>query len=256
MKLLIGCPVYKREWILPLWFEKIEAQTLPLSEIGFVFELGTDDDATHDVLWGWHSQHPEVEVFDGLIREDLKHKTHADNHRTWVRDDYLRMAEMRNSLLDRVVCYDPDAYFSLDSDLILDDPKSLEILLELLQRDEIDAVSPLSYMFPMGRDFPSVMSWIDEPGGRAVRNNNAYLWGAAFQADVIMAAVMMSKPVYQNVRYKWHSQGEDLGWSDEARRGGYKLWCASNVYVEHIMHGWMLDNYLANGVSRSLEIYQ
>lgn len=247
LKVLIGLPIFRREWILPKWLEYIEKQTMPLSEIGFIFELGPDDDETHDILWEWQAKHPEVSVFDGLIRADVIHEVHPDSSRTWDRHKYWRMVDFRNNLLDRAVALQPERYFSLDSDILLENPNTIETLYELT--GTLDAVSPLTYMFPYNIDFPSVMTWIDGPGKTAQRFD--YPIGTLFQADIIMAAVMMSKSVYENTRYQWHKQGEDLGWSFDATRKGYKLWCSSDIYGAHIMYKNDLGQYLTNGDGRS-----
>lgn len=249
MKILIGCPVFKRDWILGDWFEAIESQTVPLSDIGFVFELGPNDDSTHELLWEWHSKHPEVWCFDAVIRMDEPHKTHPEGQRIWGRVDYYRMVSMRNSLLEKACAYDPDRYFSLDSDILLTSPHSMRQLIDLT--DNPVAASPLCYMTPDDLRFPNVMSWYDYCGGRARRILNDYPIGKVFDADIIMAAVMMSKDVYQNVRYRWHKQGEDLGWAAEMGRQGYRMISASNIYAAHIMHRFMLDEYkFGNGDPR------
>jgi hypothetical protein len=241
MKILIGCPVYKRAWLLTDWFNYIEQQTMPLSDLGFIFELGPNDDETHDLLWQWHMDHPQVGFFDGVIREDEVHRSQAEGVRQWVPDDFLKMATLRNHLLNRVTCIGPERYFSLDSDILLTNPNTLEVLYNETKTKH--AASPLTYMWPQDKNFPSVMTWVDSPGGRARRSRESYPLGTTFRADIIMAAKMMTPPVYENVRYSWHKQGEDLGWCTDAARQGYELWCVSSLYAEHIMHRWMLDKF-------------
>ena len=255
MKILIGSPVYQRAWILKEWFKCIEQQTIPLSDIGFIFELGPNDEETHQVIWEWHMSHPEVAFFDAVIRDDIKHYTHPDGQRTWTKTAYYKMVDLRNSLLDRASCIGPEKYFSLDSDLLLEDPQTLEKLYHMLNRNGVDATSPLSYMYPKGVKFPSVMTWIDGVGKRASRSLNDYKIGETFKSDIIMAAVMMNPDVYSNIRYIWHPQGEDLGWSGECARAGYSLYCVSDIYVPHIMHQWMLDDYRTVGDQRKEEAY-
>lgn len=255
MKILIGSPIYQRAWVLRDWLRCIENQTIPLSDIGLIFELGPNDDDTHDILWKWHLSHPEVAYFDAVIREDLNHSTHPDGHRTWTKVAYHKMVDLRNSLLDRACCLSPNKYLSLDSDLLLEDKQTLEKLYFYLERDNIDAISPLSYMYPEGTNFPSVMSWVDGVGNMASRLLDKYRIGSVFKSDIIMAAVMMNPNVYKNVRYIWHQQGEDLGWSSECARKGYNLYCASDIYVPHIMHTWMLDQYRSIGDPRKSEAY-
>jgi hypothetical protein len=250
-RLIIGCPIYARDWILPDWFESIEKQTFPLSDIGFVFELGPNDEPTYKVLFDWQAAHPEVEVFDISINEKEKHHHHPEKHRKWSYDKYYSMVEFRNNILERVRCLSPDKYFSLDSDILLEDPTTIEKLWDLTEQEDIDAVAPLMYMTPKGKDYPSVMTWVQNHPKKARRVPENYTIGELFQADVIMAAKMMSKPVYETVNYRFHKQGEDLGWSDDCDRAGFKLWSASYLYGAHIMSRAALEAYKTNGDDRT-----
>jgi hypothetical protein len=250
-KLIIGCPVYKRDWILKHWFECIERQSFPLEDIGFVFELGPEDEETHQILFDWQGQHPEVSVFDARINTNERHYEHPEGHRKWSYDKYYNMIELRNSLLERVRCIGPDKYFSLDSDILLEDNTIIEQLWDISETKNVDAVSPLMYMTPKGTEFPSVMSWLPDLPGKARRIHENYSIGKLFQADVIMAAKMMNKPVYENINYRFNRQGEDLGWSHECQIQGYKLWCASHIYGSHIMSRNDLEKHLKDGDPRN-----
>lgn len=247
--ILIGCPVYGREKVLPLWFKLIEQQTWPLSQIGFIFECGPNDDPTHQVLWDFQQNHPELLCFDLRINEVEQHRIHPDKHRTWTQQSYHKMCRLRNELLDRAIVHDFDRYFSLDSDIILEDPQTLEKLFDLTKDNT--AASPLSYMTPTGHGFPSVMTWVKEPGGRARRVLRDYPIGKTFKADIIMAAVMMGRDVYKYSRYRPHRQGEDLGWSYECYKNQFDLYAASGIYTPHLMHGHMVNQYIENGDPRS-----
>lgn len=239
--ILIGCPVYKRDWILPDWFAAIEKQNYPMEKIGFIFELGEDDEATEEVLYDWQQKHPEVKTFDGLIRADLKHNVHQDGQRHWNAVKYEVMVDLRNSLLERASCLDFDCYFSLDSDILIDDPDTLLFLSECT--DYYDVVSPLSYMTPYDTDYPSVMWWEDEPGFNAIRDSARVKPGDFFQADIVMAAKMMSKQVYRTTRYVWHRQGEDLGFARMLHKRNFRSYCAGNIYAFHAMHKHTLTDY-------------
>jgi hypothetical protein len=71
-----------------------------------------------------------------------------------------------------------------------------------------------------------------------------------------MAAKMMSKDVYENVNYEFHIQGEDLGWSLDAKRKGYDLYCASYIYTPHIMHEDMLKQFVNNSDTRESILFE
>lgn len=247
-KIVIGCPIYSRGWILPEWFKAIENQAFPLDDIGFVFVTAPNDTETKDVLYDWKAKHPEVTVFQTIDVEE-RHEAHGPTSRIWTREKYYKMVDLRNHLLAAVSCLEPERFLSLDSDILLENPQTLQRLYSL--SSAMDVVSPLSYMYPKGGKYPSVMSWIDFPGGPAKRMLDRYPFGTTFKADVVMAVKMMSKPVYENVRYRWHRQGEDLGFCAEAARLKFNLFCASDIYCPHIMYEYMLEDYKIKGDDRS-----
>ena len=253
--IIIGCPVYKRGWILPAWFYFIENQSVDLSDIGFIFELGTDDQETIDILLSWKSRHPEVEIFDLEVRDDLAHFAHQEGTRQWTYAKYENMISMRNSILDKVRKIQPEAYFSLDSDVLLTNPNTIELLLGHLKMGA-DAVNTLMFMTPFGTDFPSVMTWIENTNYERAERRQPYPLGGYFKSDVIMAAKMMSKNVYNNVDYRFHVQGEDLGWSAGCAEKGYELYCASYIYTPHIMGQAEMKEFLASGDPRQAVTYQ
>lgn len=255
MKLIIGCPIYKRDWIFPVWAAAIERQSVPLQDIGFVFVVSSDDEKTLSVIDKWKSIHTEIPLFDVIKKDDIVHHQHGENSRQWTMSKYHNMIELRNCLLQNVRKHDPDFFFSLDSDIILQNASTIELLISHV-KDGADAVSPLMYMTPFGTDFPSVMTWVDEPGKKAKRKDD-YPIGTYFKSDIIMAAKMMSKEVYKNVDYIFHSQGEDLGWCAQAYQKGYKnLYSASYIYAPHVMHPQMLSGYLKAGDPRQAQLFE
>jgi hypothetical protein len=250
MKLLIGCPIYKRDWIFPLWASALERQSIPLDEIGFIFETSPDDLNIKNILSAWRNQHPEIPFFEVHERSDIPHFEHQRNSRQWTMSKYYNMVSLRNHILERVREVKPEYYFSLDSDIILKNPATIELLINHI-KEGADAVSPLMFMTPFDTKYPSVMNWTDQKEFRGYRKNE-YPLGTYFKSDIIMAAKMMSKEVYNNVDYEVHSQGEDLGWSKNAALKGYSLYCASYIYAAHIMHENLLPQFQQMGDQREL----
>lgn len=248
MKLIIGCPIYDRAWIFPYWISCIQAQSISLEDVGFVFVCSKDDANTLEQLNNWKESHPEVPVFDLLFPEDVNHFSHAEGTRQWTLSKYENMVNLRNALLTKVREYQPDYFFSLDSDILLVNPNTIELLIAHINSGA-DAVNPLMFMTPVGTMYPSAMKWVGEIGGKAHRDH-AFPLGDYFQSDVIMAAKMMSKEVYNNVNYCMHEQGEDLGWSGNCAKLGYKLYCASYIYSIHVMGRQMLSSVIKNGDPR------
>ena len=158
------------------------------------------------------------------------------------------MVNLRNSLLSKVRDINPNYFFSLDSDILLTNENTIELLIAHVNAGA-DAVIPLMFITPINTMYPSIMNWLKEPGGQAYRKEK-YPLGEYFQSDVIMAAKMMSRDVYKNVDYSLHTHGEDLGLSGNAAKMGYKLYSASYLYAPHIMHKQMMQDFLSNGDSR------
>lgn len=251
MKLIIGCPIYDRDWIFPYWISCIQAQSIPMADVGFVFVGSKDDEDTILHMNKWKSYHPEVEIFDILYPENVNHFSHKEGTRQWTMSKYENMVNLRNILIQKVREYNPEYFFSLDSDILIKNPATIELLIAHI-KDGADAVSPLMYMTPVGTSYPSVMKWLDQPGGRAHRDLEFPI-GTYFKSDVIMAAKMMSRDVYHNVDYVMHQQGEDLGWSGACAEKGFNLYSASYIYSPHIMSRGMLNDVLRNGDPRESE---
>jgi hypothetical protein len=244
-KVLISLPVYKREWILPLWLDLIRRQDIGLSNIGFQFELGPDDEKTHDVLWEWHDANPEVFSFDGQIDMSTDHKHHLEGQRFWRKEEYLKMVHLRNNLLERAVSKVPvfDYYLSLDSDILLVDPSSIS---KLIARDK-DLVSPLCYMTPHNSKYPNGMNWNGEVGKRVVIEEKLQ------PIDIPMGVTLMKTSVIEKCRYRWHAQGEDIGFAVSLKANDFKSFIDSEIYAPHIMHHAHLKEYLENGDSRGIK---
>jgi hypothetical protein len=62
MKLIIGCPIYKRDWIFPAWAAAIERQSVNISDIGFVFITSSNDEKTIKCIDVWKNIHPETNM--------------------------------------------------------------------------------------------------------------------------------------------------------------------------------------------------
>lgn len=235
MKYLIGLPVYKREWILSEWFECIENQTVPLSDMGFLFLMSNqyEDPYTYEIIFDWQAKHPEVQYFNIIEETSQRHKVHVPGTRAWKLHDYKKLAAFRNTLLEHVKIIQPEYYFSLDSDILLSDPNTLETLTKELVN--FNAVSPLAYMSPASTKHPNVLSWKRVPGQETVRKEN-YPIGTVFKSDIIMAAVLMDQKAYNKADYKFHIAGEDVGWAYSMWKNGLTMGSVSNIYTPHIMH--------------------
>jgi hypothetical protein len=254
MKLVIACPIYKRDWILPLWIQSILSQSVDISKIGFVFECSENDSETINILETWKKYDSRIPYFNIKTRPDIPHHEHEENKRSWTISKYENMVSLRNSILNTVREINPDYYMSLDSDILMTNSSTLELLIAHVNQGA-DAASPLMYMTPVGVKYPSVMTWREDEPDKAYRRSD-YPIGTYFKSDIIMAAKMMSKRVYENVDYSIHRQGEDVGWSLSCKENGYDLYSASYIYCPHIMSRTMYQKFIQSGDPRSdLNVY-
>lgn len=220
-KLLVGCPVHKRDWILPAWKEHVikacdEAGIDPL----FVF-VASESDA------------PSVTWDDSVVR--LVEEPQREDKRDWSRGRLLHMVYLRNILLDEVRSINPEMFLSLDSDILLNE-MSIVGMLEGFKDDSVWAVGGKAFM-SRGRLHPSYGTFIS-PGkvwtGFKRKDSNSLS-----RVDIIMAVKMMNRSAY-NVDYVFHRHGEDIGWSSAVAEAGGKLFWDGRYCSKHVMNRELL----------------
>jgi hypothetical protein len=216
VKLVVGCPVSCREWILPTWFGYVEraCETAGLDEPGYVFVV-----------------HPQDKSWDCI----LDHCSSATlvpapfhrgrDTRDWLPPRYQQMVTLRNLLLDTVRAEQPDLFLSLDSDILLH-ADQLKFMIEALER--FDAVGGRCYMTSAGTRFPSWGKLTRTGGLQRVDGDGT------FAVDVIMAIKLMSPSAYA-VDYVFDLQGEDIGWSKACREHGLTLGWDGRVIAKHVL---------------------
>lgn len=221
MRLLVGCPVAFREWILPRWFDHVrKAVDVAGVEAGFVFVCDDRDPSLPVIV----EHAPDAVVVPCTTRRGM-------DKREWNPNRYREMVMFRNALLRAVRRDGPDAFLSLDSD-ILAHPDQVAVLVESLER--FDAVGGRCYMTSTGRKFPS---YAHLTRSRSLLRTDAT---GVFGVDVIMAIKLMGPAAY-DVDYELHAQGEDVGWSVAARERGVRLGWDGRVISKHVMRPHLLD---------------
>jgi hypothetical protein len=222
MRLLIGAPCLKREWIIEAWFLHVFQAIAALDatpEIAFLF-VGGENDPTFAKI-GEICKEAQVRAYVEYVDEprDL-------DKREWNNTRYQRMVRLRNLLLGKVREFAPDYFLSLDTDILLH-PEALKNLLE--SSVTFDAVGGRCYMtsIPDERLAPSCMMI-----GRLV-NTRPDIEGVA-SVDVIMAIKLMSPEAYM-FDYEFDEQGEDLGISRVWREAGLKIGYDGRVCSKHVM---------------------
>lgn len=222
MRVVVGGPVLDRAWILPAWFEHLRAACDRAGvdvdvEFMFVGDPHRDEATWAAIATGaFGPVHPVYEP-DEPGRPD-----HA-----WEPKRYRRMIVLRNRGLREVRRLAPDAFLSLDSDILVH-PDTVAQLAESLGR--FAAVGAFLYM-STGIGAPSLMRHV-KATGCFFRDRPQP--GSVLPVDVIMAAKLMGPAAY-NVDYEYHDQGEDCGWSLACRRAGLRLGLDARTVCKHII---------------------
>lgn len=221
MNLVVGCPVAHRQWVLPAWFGHVRSACAAAGvDPEFVFVCDPNDPSWDCI----REQAPAATLVECVT-------TRGGDVRRWNQHRYRDMVSLRNRLLEAVQTLEPDAFLSLDSDILLH-PDQVKFLLGDLER--FDAVGGRCYMTAHGTRFPS---W-----GRLSRNGGLQRQDAAgvFDVDVIMAIKMMSPDAYW-VPYALDLQGEDIGWSRSCRARGLRLGWDGRVVAKHVLAPHLLE---------------
>ena len=223
-RLLVGCPVLHREWVLEHWYDHLQVAA---TAVGITPELvfagsRTTDPATFEII----DRLPDVAAI--VDTAETKH----DDRRDWGfrKARYGHMVYVRNALLEEVRRLAPDLFFSLDSDILLHHDTIRSLLDALDQHPEWGAVGARCHLFCTGNRHPSwanitrmgTLRRVDQPGG-------------LFKVDVLLAAKLM-RPAAYNVDYAYHPTGEDAGWALNCKTAGVTLgWdgrtCSKHLYT-------------------------
>lgn len=219
MKLVVGCPVKDRAWILPDWFSALESQGVDYEAL---FILSPSEDDTEAIL----KEHEATILWDERPGRPLYE---IDQHCWGSVDNYDYLSSMRNRMVEEAMARGADYFFSLDSDIILP-PGGLKQLLRFAQGKE-GVFSPRVNL-ATGQVANNVMQWDQNTPELA---NRDVAWPPSGQVDVVMAAMLLDR-VGMQCRWSSHPQGEDIGFSLDAYTKHIKLWWLGELRCDHWMH--------------------
>lgn len=225
MDLLIAAPVLKREWIIERWLRYAAAAAERAGLEPRFLLVGDINDPTFAVV----DKYPVYDVARVYVEE-----SRASGDRSWDRDRFSRMVELRNIMLGHVRDMAPDWFLSLDTD-ILAHPDQISNLIETQRERNWDAVGGYCYLTRKGT---SHANYANMPASWVLRRTD--IRGQAKVCDVIMAIKLMTPAAYA-VDYEWNQHGEDIGWSLAAKRHRLRLGVDARVTSKHVMDPWLLD---------------
>lgn len=226
MRIIVGCPIKDRSWILDKWFDHVEESILPDNVVlDFAFVL-PDSDPCLDII---KNRAPNALLV-------LTEESSDEYIRNWGPEErYREMCLYRNVLLERVRKEAPDYFLSLDSDILLQ-PSAISDMIETIRETKSNAVCAPTFLDQVDKRITN--SGCYGPGKRSFRRLEV---GKLSTTDVIMAIKLMDIGAY-NQDYEYDYRGEDFGWSQAAKRSGLKLVFAGHSEPnKHVMKKEWLD---------------
>lgn len=238
-RLIVGCPVANRAWSLPYWFECLAAQTRRPDGFAFV-----------------HSGHVGDDTWIALQREAARHGfrnvgIHHDVSPPHPRHDnerYRTLALLRNRMITLAAgALQADLLLSLDTDIMLENPATIETLVGLVEQG-YDIATPVTFLHPAASDpdTDAEIFWAYNagwwaPGGRLDDPRRAWLrpapdsieWGAQIEIQVPMA-VWLGNAAAMRCRYRWHEGGEDLGYAQDVDEHGLRVIWDTSLKCQHV----------------------
>ncbi len=224
MKILVGCPVSHRNWILPTWFEYVEeAFKLNGLQTEYVFALDAGDEETLACI----DAHVELHNSSYSVSFLANNTNPNPGFRNWHQPARLKqMTRLRNQLLSSVRKVSPDYFLSLDSDILIN-PLSLRGCLDELESERFDAISSKVFL-SKGGGIVNAANYTRMKG--IMRVDVPYVT----KVDVIMAYKLMNKRAY-SIDYTFNTLGEDIGWSMECKKEGVSLGYSGEIASKHVM---------------------
>lgn len=216
--MLVGCPIYKRDYFLPAYYSHIliAARQAGIEDLAFVFVVDRTDEATITCI------EQTIKLPTKIVKVD---QSHAASGHQWNKDRFDEMVMLRNTLLNTVRGIDPDLFLSLDSDILIH-PKAIKNMAESL--DKFFAVGGKCYMTERGTAYPSY-AMLGQSDNLIRPDTNGVI-----KVDCIMAMKLMTQQAYW-IDYKYHDKGEDIGWSKSCKDAGFALAWDGRVTSKHVM---------------------
>lgn len=219
-RLAVGCPIWKREWVLPAWLVAVENACYEANVIpDYIFVADPRDEPGQSIIQDFCKTFNRNCWMIWIEEENVPEK------RVWNDERFHRMVYLRNLLLGGVRNLGPELFLSLDSDMLLH-PHALKSMLELV--GDFDAVGGKAYMTEKGSWCPS-FGYIT-----ANRGILRYESTDVLRVDAIMAIKLMT-PLAYLVDYEFHEQGEDIGWSLACKAEDVTLGWDGRVTNKHVM---------------------
>lgn len=222
-RVLIGCPVRNRGWVLPRYLRCLRDLDYPQELIQYAFVVNNSSDDTLRILQEFAGQVTSPVI---IAIKDMDHPKSSERGAYNIRN----LVTLRNILLSLFLASGCSHLFSVDSDILVS-PESLPRLMCL----NLPVVSFLVRNDLHLGDYGYYNICRLENGHYRPLTN--FPRDYVIPVDCTGAGYLIQRWVIEDkgVRYHLHLQGEDAGFCDDARSKGIGLWCHTGIECRHLM---------------------
>lgn len=223
-KVLIGCPVRNRAWILPRYLESLRSLDYDPHKIEYCFVVNDSTDNTLEILRNF-----KYEVLNPvrIINCNLQ----GNNGHQRGQYSFFHLAILRNILLDEFLKSDCEYLLSVDSDILLP-PNTIKAL----QKPQSDIISALVCNgHEIGDE--GIYNILNRKANGRYEHIRNFPSDQVFEVDCTGAAYLIKRKVVEKyrVRYSASRGSEDIGFCEDAKAKGIKIYCNPQVVAKHEM---------------------
>lgn len=266
MKILIGCPISNRAWILNEYLECIYNLNYPKKDIILYWIVNNSIDDSFKILENFKRKHTIeynkiiIEVFNDPIKMPYK-----DTRDKYIRRQYTYhwLALLRNKLLDKATEQECTFLLSSDSDILLRQDTlnrllshNVPLISSLIYNgyEYIPANAGISYNpIVEAYRYPNILKF-GVVGSTATYRHvvNVYVKtpskakaGKTIIIDATGACVLLKNTIFNNrkIRYGYYMLGEDMAFCQSAISQGHAIICDLSTFNYHIMSKNLLELY-------------
>lgn len=224
-KVMIGCPVRNRAWVLPRYLQSLLELEYPGQKMEYGFIINDCTDETELIMERFaREQAGRVKLFTINYGAGRGYRRGAY--------DLTRLAALRNHLLNAFLQSSCDYLFSVDSDIMVA-PSTLRCLIE----DDCDIISALVCNgHELGDE--GIYNILQKNSEGELIHQREFPRDRVFPVDCTGAAYLIKRAVIarHGVRYSSQQGAEDIGFCAAAQAKGLGIFCDGRLECRHLMH--------------------
>lgn len=240
----IATPCRNRSWVISRYLDGIYAINYPKDKIILYWLVNDSTDNTFEILKSFQTnyQHEYKNIIIDRIRMKApeykrtiaKQPQFAESYWQQI---YTNISRLRNIVIDKVLELQVDYWFSIDSDIVLNNSESLNILLSE-KKDIISAIINNDQIknphLPIQEAACNILNFDKY---ETVSHIKGWEMNNTFKVQITGAICLYKSEIFQNpnVRFGYSRFGEDIFMAQRLLEAGIETWTTSKVLPEHCM---------------------